>query len=67
VGPKNFLCTIIMTIGDFLTPKASKSSSPKVWLPALLLGVALGHAPSAQALVIFDNTINLTTAKSGKS
>jgi hypothetical protein len=33
----------------------------------LLLGATLGHAPSARALVIFDNTNNLTTANTTTS
>lgn len=50
-----------MAVDNFLALTASMARSPKVWLPALLLGATLGHAPSARALVIFDNTNNLTT------
>jgi len=51
-----------MAVDNFLALTASMARSPKAWLPALLLGATLGHAPSARALVIFDNTNNLTTA-----
>lgn len=54
-----------MAVDNFLALTASMARSPKVWLPALLLGATLGHAPSARALVIFDNTNNLTTANGG--
>jgi len=51
-----------MAVDNFLALTGSVARSPKAWLPALLLGATLGHAPSARALVIFDNTNNLTTA-----
>ena len=56
-----------MTVNNFLVHTASMARSPKVWLPALLLGATLGHTPSAQALVIFDNTNNLTTANTSSN
>jgi hypothetical protein len=56
-----------MAFDNFLALTASMARSPKVWLPALLLGATLGHAPSARALVIFDNTNNLTTANTTTS
>ena len=51
-----------MPVDTLIALTASMARSPKAWLPALLLGAALGHAPAAQALVIFDNTNNLATA-----
>jgi len=51
-----------MVVDNFFAGTALMARSPIVWLPALLLGASLGHAPSARALVIFDNTNNLTSA-----
>jgi len=56
-----------MAVDNFLALTASMARSPKAWLPALLLGATLGHAPSARALVIFDNTNNLTSANTTTS
>jgi hypothetical protein len=56
-----------MAVDNLLALTCAVARSPKAWLPALLLGATLGHAPSARALVIFDNTNNLTTANTTTS
>ncbi len=56
-----------MAVDNLLALTASMARSPKVWLPALLLGATLGHVPSARALVIVDNTNNLLTANTTTS
>jgi len=56
-----------MAVDNFLALTASVARSPKAWLPVLLLGATLGHAPSARALVIVDNTNNLITANTTTS
>jgi len=56
-----------MAVDNLLALTGSVARSPKAWLPALLLGATLGHAPSARALVIFDNTNNLTSANTTTS
>jgi len=56
-----------MAVDQFLNNSIALARSPKALIPALLLGACLGHASSAKALVIFDNTNNLTTANNGTS